>query len=263
MRPRIPPAERFGGLQELREETKRRTDDLERTDGSQFARALDTIQALVSGLAAQVQGYITAYSMLRAEITGIAWFPVLWPAKGGTGSTNAALNTFTSGGPWNAIYAKTATGEMGHAPSNRHYKRDIKDAWPAERTGITTYLSMLDVGPIRALDFPVQTFRYIEDVNQRGDEAIWQYGFIAEDLSDAGLGFLRQEDYEGNLIGIAYEKLPLAHHEALRQHRSELFDLRWRTGELETLAAAQAAQIQALTERLTALEEGGRSGPSE
>lgn len=253
MRPRIPPAERLGGLQELREETKRRTDDLERTDGSQFARALDTIQALVSGLAAQVQGYIATFSMTRSEITGMSWFPVLWPAKGGTGTTNAALNTFTSGGPWNMIYSKTSTGELGHAPSNRRYKRDIKDAWPAEPEGVTTHLSMLAVNPIRVLDFPVQTFRYIDDVNERGDEAIWQFGFVAEDLADAGLDFLRQENAEGELIGLAYDKLPLAHHEALRQLWAERYEHRWKVSELE-------AQIESLTERLTTLEKGGQGG---
>lgn len=259
---RIPDSESFGRMRADREETEQRLDDLERVDGSQFARAYERIKSLVSGLAAQVQGYITAYSMLRAEIIAIGWFPVLWPAKGGTGTTNASANIFNAGGPWYSVYVKT-NGEMGHAPSNRRFKRDIQNAWPAERRGFATYLSLLDVNPLRVLDFPVQAFRYIADVEQNGDNAYWQYGFIAEDLEAAGLDFLRQENADGELIGLAYDKLPLAHHEALRQHHSELFDLRWRTGELETLAASQAAQIQALTERLTALEEGGHCGPSE
>lgn len=247
---RIPDSESFGKMRAQREETDFRVRDLERTDGSQYARALEKIKALIAGLDASVQAAISAYSYTRAQIESLSWLSVLWPAKGGTGTTNAALNTFTSGGPWNIIYGKTATGELGHAPSNRIYKRDIQDAWPSD--GQQTYFASHDVDPMRLFDFPVQAFRYIDDVEERGNEAIWQYGFIAEDLAAAGLTPWLQEDNDQSVIGVAYDKLPLANHEAIRRLLADRYEHRWLISELHT-------QVESLSQRLAALEE--RSAP--
>ena len=251
---RIPDDESFGGMKRDRAEMSRRVDDLERTDGSQIIGVWERIKALVAGIDATVQAAIAAYSYTRAQIESLSWLGVLPPGKGGTGTTNAALNTFTSGGPWNMVYSKTSSGELGHAPSSARFKRDVQDAWPGAQPAS---LSAVDVDPMRVLDFPVQAFRYIDDVDERGDEASWHYGFIAEQLADACLDSLLIFDADGDVLGLAYERLPLLHHEVLRRVNATNRDLVWRVGELERERDQARTDIDDLLRRLTLLEERG------
>lgn len=216
VRPRIPPAERFGGLQAEREQTARRLDDIERTDGSQYARALEKIKALVSGLAAQVQTYIGIYSYTQAQIQGLGWLGILPPVKGGTGTTNAYEHQFTSGA-WRATWTRT-DGVMGWAPSLRDLKQDIENA----AIDVAAWLSL-----------PVQSFRYRADVEENGDDAAERLGFIAEDIEDAGLEPWLYRSPEGELQGVAYELLPLAHHEIIRAQQARIDDLEQRIAALE------------------------------
>ena len=253
---RIPDDESFGGMKRDRAEMSRRVDDLERTDGSQIIGVWERIKALVAGIDATVQAAIAAYSYTRAQIESLSWLGVLPPGKGGTGTTNAALNTFTSGGPWNMVYSKTSSGELGHAPSSARFKRDVQDAWPAAKPAS---LSAVDVDPMRVLDFPVQAFRYIDDVDERGDEASWHYGFIAEQFADACLDSLLIFDADGDVLGLAYERLPLLHHEVLRRLNETNRDLVWRVGELERERYQARTDIDDLLRRVADLE-GGQHG---
>ena len=253
---RIPDDESFGGMKRDRAEMSRRVDDLERTDGSQIIGVWERIKALVAGIDATVQAAISAYSYTRAQIESLSWLGVLPPGKGGTGTTNAALNTFTSGGPWNIVYAKESSGELGHAPSSARFKRDVQDAWPGAQPAS---LSAVDVDPMRVLDFPVQAFRYIDDVDERGDEASWHYGFIAEQLADACLDSLLIFDADGDVLGLAYERLPLLHHEVLRRVNATNRDLVWRVGELERERDQARTDIDDLLRRVADLE-GGQHG---
>ena len=256
---RIPDDESFGGMKRDRAEMSRRVDDLERPDGSQIIGVWERIKALVAGIDATVQAAIAAYSYTRAQIDAKRWGAdridgVLAPANGGSGTTNAALNTFTSGGPWNIVYAKESSGELGHAPSSARFKRDVQDAWPGAQPAS---LSAVDADPMRVLDFPVQAFRYIDDVDERGDEAYWHYGFIAEQLAAACLDPLLIFDADGDVLGLAYERLPLLHHEVLRRVNATNRDLVWRVGELERERDQARTDIDDLTQRLTLLEERG------
>lgn len=253
---RIPDDESFGGMKRDRAEMSRRVDDLERTDGSQIIGVWERIKALVAGIDATVQAAIAAYSYTRAQIESLSWLGVLQPGKGGTGTTNAALNTFTSGGPWNIVYAKESSGELGHAPSSARFKRDVQDAWPGAQPAS---LSAVDADPMRVLDFPVQAFRYIDDVDERGDEAYWHYGFIAEQLADACLDSLLIFDADGDVLGLAYERLPLLHHEVLRRVNATNRDLVWRVGELERERDQARTDIDDLLRRVADLE-GGQHG---
>ena len=253
---RIPDDESFGGMKRDRAEMSRRVDDLERTDGSQIIGVWERIKALVAGIDATVQAAIAAYSYTRAQIESLSWLGVLQPGKGGTGTTNAALNTFTSGGPWNIVYAKESSGELGHAPSSARFKRDVQDAWPGAQPAS---LSAVDADPMRVLDFPVQAFRYIDDVDERGDEASWHYGFIAEQLAGACLDSLLIFDADGDVLGLAYERLPLLHHEVLRRLHESNRDLVWRVGELERERDQARTDIDDLLRRVADLE-GGQDG---
>lgn len=250
--PRIPASE-LGELREMMRKILARLDELEKPTGTQLSRIVDEVRTLVENLDARVQSYITAYSMTRAEVIGLAWMGVLPPGKGGTGSANAPNNIFTSGGPWNIIYGKTATGELGHAPSSARFKRDVQDAWPAAQPAS---LAAVDVDPMRVLEFPVQAFRYIDDVNDRGDAAYWHYGFVAEQLAEACLDMLLIFDAEGDVLGLAYERLSLLHHEVLRRLNGLVRDAVWRVGELEAQVASQQLVIDDLSRRMAAFEGG-------
>ena len=146
------------------------------------------------------------------------------------------------------------TVKMRPAPSSARFKRDVQDAWPGAQP---TSLSAVDVDPMRVLDFPVQAFRYIDDVDERGDDASWHYGFIAEQFADACLDSLLIFDADGDVLGLAYERLPLLHHEVLRLLNETNRDLVWRVGELERERDQARTDIDDLTQRLTLLEERG------
>lgn len=221
VRPRIPPAERLGGLQATQERNDYRLDDLERTDGSQYVRAIEKIKSLISGLADQVQAYITLYSYTRTQILALTWnvsaiVGILPPVKGGTGTANAYSNTFTTGS-WRATWS-LSDGTLGYAPSLRALKRGIRDA----AVDVTAWLSL-----------PVKQFRYRADVEERGDNAELRLGFIAEDLEEAGLEPWLYRGEDGQLQGVAYELVPLAHHEIIRAQQARIDELEQRIVALE------------------------------
>lgn len=220
--PRIP-ADDLGVVRDLIKEILRRLDELEKPTGTQLSRIVEEVRSLVADLDVRVQDYITLYSYTRAQIDSLSWLGVLPPGKGGTGTTNAALNTFTSGGPWNMVYSKTSSGELGHAPSLRELKQDIRSAFFGEES----------LDPLALLDFPVLTYRFKDDVADRGDDAISQYGLIAEDLEDAGFEPLLIRDADGNLFGIAYDRIWMMHHEILRAQQAHIDDLSRRVADLE------------------------------
>lgn len=245
---RIPEATRFGGMRRDRERTDRRIDDLERVDGAQYGRILqrvrlirDEIVQLTTGLAQQVQDYIGIYSRTRAEIdsknssqdTAIAAansnansrepaIGTLPASKGGTATKNAFSNTFTTG-EYRIVYVQS-NGQLGHAPSAFRLKQDVQPA----RIPTQAFL-----------DLPVQVFRYRDDAENGSMQP--QYGFIAEDLADLGLEPWLYRDDNGVLQGVAYEKLPLAHHELLREQHQQIMALQ--------------AQVAALSARLDSLEK--------
>lgn len=226
---RIPESDSFGKMRAAAQDTARRLDDIERTDGSQYARALEKIKSLVSGLSDQVQAYINTFSMTTAAITayvsGLSWLSVLAPAKGGTGTANAYSNTFSSGS-WRATWS-LSDGTLGYAPSLRELKQDIMDA---------------DIDVSAWLGLPVQLFRYRADVAENGDAAGWRLGFVAEDLEAAGLESWLYRDGDGELQGVAYEMVWAAHHEIIRQQQARIEELEGTlAGVLSRLAALEGA----------------------
>ena len=249
------PATELGTIRDLLKDMMRRLDELEKPTGTQLSKAVEKILELFDTLEDQVAAAIATNSYTRAQIESLSWLGILPPGKGGTGTANAPNNTFTSGGPWNIIYGKTSSGELGHAPSNRRYKQDIHDAFTPE----SPLLGVAEPDPVGLLGFPVQAFRYIDDVTERGGEAIQQYGFIAEDLADAGFEPWLQYDHDDEVVGVAYDKLSLAHHEILRRMWAERYDHLWRISELEARVTVQQTLIDDLGQRLAALE-GGHNG---
>lgn len=218
--PRIP-ANELGAIRDLIREIQRRLDELEKPTGTQLSKAVEKILELFHTLEQTVAAHISALSYTRAQIEGLSWLNVLPPGKGGTGTKNAAENIFTSGGPWYVTYVK-ANGEMGHVPSLTRLKQDIREAFPAGGDSPEVFLTV-----------PVRMYRFKDDVRERGDEAYTHHGFLAEEIAELGLEPLLQRDSDGELFGVAYERVWVYHHEILRRQQAHIIELEQRLNLLE------------------------------
>ncbi len=240
VRPRTPPAESFGRTRETQEQVVLRLNDLERTDGSQYARTLEKIKALVSGLAAQVQTYIGIYSYTRAQIESLSWMSTLQPGKGGTGTTN--VHNTTSGGVQLQVFVRP-DGQLTVGASTERLKKDIQ-VWDLD---IVVFLSMVP-----------KMFRWRDDIEaaQTGElavladdggpvdqvpEAPFDYGLIAEEAEAAGLIWLVRYGPDGRPEGIHYQRVQIALLAVARHQHGMLH--------------AQQTQIDDHEQRLAALEE--------
>ncbi len=156
------------------------------------------IKTLTDNLDARVKESIDANSYTRDEIDAKdqEWnWGTLAPARGGTGTTNAYSNVFSTGS-WRATWS-LSDGTLGTAQSVRSVKTDICDAD-----------NFLDVAALRKVKW--QIYRMIADVNLNGDDAVPHIGMIADDFEDAGLGFFCEYDESGELVGLNYPMLGVA-----------------------------------------------------
>lgn len=206
------PAQATNKLVSTLNEYGRRLRELERPSGSQLAQTiqqvLDVSQKVFDiseNIDQTVAASINRNSYDRATIDAKcnAWnWGVLSQGRGGTNTTNAYANLF-SVGSWRAVWA-LSDGTLGTAQSSRKVKQDfIKPDITLEQ--------------MRAVDWTL--YRYIDDVNQRGDSANVHLGMVAEDLDDNGLGQFVEynDDYEP--CGINYPMLGVwAIHEAHLAH---------------------------------------------
>lgn len=225
-------------LQEL-QDLKKRLSELESPSGTQRYQSVAKLSALIDNIQQQLDDYIAndAYTKVQVDAQ-VANPPAGVNATGDVSATGdvtagAALRGqnlyaiqapgFNITGTRVAAWLESATGRLGTASSSRRYKQDEQPA------GIDAN-AVLSIEPKR--------FRYIEQVEQFGDDAAIEFGFIAEDLHDAGLfPWVVYREIDGELIpdGVNYSMLAVAQHAALR---------------------AQQTQIDALTARLDALDGG-------
>lgn len=116
----------------------------------------------------------------------------------------------------------TSAGVMGYATSSRKYKRDIED---------------LQLNADAILSIKPVSFRYnigvLKEENGNDPDEL-QWGFIAEDLVDAGLtGIVDYDPETGDVEGIKYGRFVIA---------------------LQSVVREQANQIKSLSDRITILE---------
>ena len=134
------------------------------------------------------------------------------------GNVSGAVATFNGGvistGVYNNLLVSSyrvqyidAGGNMGYVPSSRRFKQDIQPA-PDVKTAM--------------LAMQVVTFRYIEAVEQFGDDAAVEWGVIAEDIDALGLTWAVDYDEEGKPFGIRYERLVLACIPVIVDHEARL-----------------------------------------
>lgn len=114
---------------------------------------------------------------------------------GGLESLDVYSHLVTGGGSYRATWTHQS-GFLGYAPSSAQFKQDITSA------------SVANIGDILER-LRVVTFRYIDDVNNNGDEASVEWGLVAEEVHDLGLTWLVDYDEQGQPFGIKYERLAL------------------------------------------------------
>lgn len=199
------PAQATNKLVSTLNEYGRRLRELEKPSGSQLTQAIQRVLDISENIDQTVAASINRNSYDRATIDQKcnAWnWGVLSPGRGGTNTTNAFNNLFSTGS-WRAVWA-LSDGTMGTAQSSRKVKQDF-------------IMPEITLEQMRAVDWTL--YRYIDDVNLNGDSATVHLGMIAEDLDDNGLGQFVEynDDYEP--CGINYPMLGVwAVHEAHLAH---------------------------------------------
>ena len=199
------PAQETNKLVSTLNEYGRRLRELEKPSGSQLTQAIQKVLDISANIDQTVAASISKNSYDRSTIDAKcnAWnWGVLPPGRGGTNTTNAYNNVFSSGS-WRAVWA-LSDGTMGTAQSSRKVKQDFAEP-------------DITLEQMRAVDWTL--YRFIDDVNRNGDSAAIHIGMIAEELDDNGLGQFVEynDDYEP--VGINYPMLGVwAIHEAHLAH---------------------------------------------
>lgn len=199
------PAQATNKLVSTLNEYGRRLRELEKPSGSQLTQAIQKVLDISANIDQTVAASINKNSYDRATIDAKcnAWnWGVLPPGRGGTNTTNAYDNVFSTGS-WRAVWA-LSDGTMGTAQSSRKVKQDFM-------------MPDITLEQMRSVDWTL--YRFIDDVNRNGDSATIHVGMIAEELDDNGLGQFVEynDDYEP--VGINYPMLGVwAIHEAHLAH---------------------------------------------
>lgn len=199
------PAQATNKLVSTLNEYGRRLRELEKPSGSQLTQAIQRVLDISENIDQTVTASINRNSYDRVTIDQKcnAWnWGVLPPGRGGTNTTNAFNNVFSTGS-WRAAWV-LSDGTLGTAQSSRKVKQDF-------------IMPEITLEQMRAVDWTL--YRYIDDVNLNGDSATVHLGMIAEELDDNGLGQFVEynDDYEP--CGINYPMLGVwAVHEAHLAH---------------------------------------------
>lgn len=117
-----------------------------------------------------------------------------------------------------AVYSRS-TNVIGFSSSSQRFKEQI-----------TAY--EFDSEAVRGM-IPVR-FKYRSEVEEKGDAAGWNYGFIAEQAEQSGLTELIGRDENGLVDYFAYERMCVAQQQLIRDLYDKLEALESRVAELES-----------------------------
>ncbi|MCX6781608.1 MAG: hypothetical protein NTW66_00575 [Candidatus Magasanikbacteria bacterium] len=106
----------------------------------------------------------------------------------GSSSPNYLLSMEASGGGFYSVADK-----QWHAGSSRAIKQDISVISSDQRDDLLTLLDNIEINK----------YRFISDFNENGADAIWQYGFIADDTDE----LLSGRNHDGVAMGSAIQFL--------------------------------------------------------
>jgi hypothetical protein len=112
----------------------------------------------------------------------------------------------------------SSAGVFGYASSSRTKKQDIVPA-------------NIDVNAVLSIE--PKLFRYIQAVEDMGDDAPIEAGMIAEDLHDAGLTYFVDYGRDGTVQGIHYSNYVTALQVVVRDLASKLEEVTARLDRLE------------------------------
>lgn len=82
----------------------------------------------------------------------------------------------------------------------------------------------VSVGALRQVKW--RLYRYVDDLNLKGDDAQPVIGLLAEDLDEAGLGFFCEYDDDGVPVGVDYPRLSVAVLRLVQESMDEVDELR-------------------------------------
>lgn len=155
-------------------------------DGAQTGRRVQKLEELIAAIPDISAGISTG----NVDASGYVHAVGMVTGDAGVRSVGA-YNTLVSGSPYKVQYIMD-DGTMGYVPSSLRYKQDIETA-------------ELDVRAIMQ-QLRVVTFRYIGAVQLRGDDAVVEWGLIAEEVHAIGLWWLVDYDENGNPDGLKHER---------------------------------------------------------
>ena len=207
------PSDGAGEVVDAIQKDRRRIDTLEKPDGSQLGRALEKVQQLILDLP----------GMVTAAIASLGSLSIAGTMSAGAVSTTGDIATsggyvFTPAGyAYNITYSRVGAwlgndGRLGYASSSRKTKTNIVAS---------------DVDPEAILKVCSVLFDYRAEVAKRDDPESPEYvgpdyvvhrefGAIAEDLHDLGLGVVVDYDENGEPRGIIYPMVGLLAIEAAK-----------------------------------------------
>lgn len=113
-----------------------------------------------------------------------------------------------------------ANGVIMRTTSARKYKTSIVESYSVKENA----KKILGIKPVEWLDKA--------EIKETGKSAIY-YGFIADEFYDLGLKEVVMFDSDGQIEGLAYDRISMYHNVILSEHEKEIMDLRRRVSELE------------------------------
>lgn len=180
------------------------------------------------------QGYIG--TLVSAKVTNDngaydAGSQLLLEGKNSGGTAQLLLGADSSPRVWSpAIYARTysstanvtitSAGTLGRSTSARKYKDDIQPADPFDD---------------RILDLEPRTWFDKIELTNLGEDAHRYTGLIAEEVEDLGLGQFVSYGADGQVEGLAYERLWIPLIPLVKRQRDQIADLEARLARLEAV----------------------------
>lgn len=186
----LPPKDGLDALIRRLIDAERRIAELERPTGTQTAGAVKKLQDLVNGILTQVNGVFSGYVQAGGNITSTSGIVQADAGLWSTAVYNDVLST-----AYRATWSRS-DGKLGYVPSSARFKTNIAPA-------------VLDGASLVLLALRVVTFQYVAAVEELGEEAVTEWGLIAEEVDELGLTWLVDYDEEGLPFGVKYERVPL------------------------------------------------------
>lgn len=189
------------------DEVRGRLDQLERPTGTSVGSLVAQVQMAVANLATAVTTYLASgFTTGSMHATGRV------TADGGVTSADVKSRTLSVG--YDSVYID-ANNIMGKSPSARRFKQDIED-----------HEFSADVVDL----MQGKSFRLIAAVEALGDDAPREVGYIADELEAIGLEEFVRYDEDGQISGLAYERIVVVAIDSLKDARREIAAIKTHLG---------------------------------